>query len=124
MNHVPKEFSDSIVRHAFSNSRTSFKTSRKTKFIVGDQAEDLLLPDKKTVKKAKMQPESILKLIDAMPHPRDRALLAVVASAVPHRRRPRPDLESYAFGHFIVYDTAYEGRLYEGKVKLRIVEQE
>src|SRR5215472_17660792 len=25
--------------------------------------------------------------------------------------------KSYAFDHFIVYDTAYEGQLYEGKVK-------
>ena len=53
-----------------------------------------------------------------MPYPRDRALLAVGCFCGP---RTSEDLgltwKSYAFDHFIVYDTAYEGQLYEGKVK-------
>ena len=118
LNNLAKEFSDSIVRHAFSNVRTILKTARKMKFIVEDPAEDLLVPDTKTVKKPKTQPELILKLIDAMPHPRDRALLAVGCFCGP---RTSEDLgltwKSYAFDHFIVYDTAYQGQLYEGKVK-------
>src|SRR5271166_2888473 len=35
------------------------------------------MPDAQTVQRPKTQPELILKLIDAMPHPRNRALLAV-----------------------------------------------
>lgn len=93
---------DSIVRHAFSNIRTIFKTARKMKFIVEDPAEDLLMPDTRTVKKPRTQPELILKLIDAMPHPRDRALLAVGCFCGP---RTSEDLgltwKSYAFDHFI-----------------------
>ena len=77
LNNLAKEFSNSIVRHAFSNIRTIFKTARKMKFMVEDPVEDLLMPDTKTVKKPKTHPELILKLIDAMPYPRDRALLAV-----------------------------------------------
>jgi integrase len=118
LNNLAKEFSDSIVRHAFSNIRTIFRTARKLKFISEDPAEDLLMPDTQTVKKPKTQPELILNLIDAMPHPRDRALLAVGCFCGP---RTSEDFgltwKSYAFDHFIVYDTAYEGQLYEGKVK-------
>src|SRR5271165_7442714 len=77
LNNLAKEFSDSIVRHAFSNIRTIFRTARKMKFVTEDPAEDLLMPDTQTVERPKTQPELILKLIDAMPHPRNRALLAV-----------------------------------------------
>ena len=44
------------------------------KFATEDPTEDLLMPDTQTVQRPKIQPELILKLIDAMPHPRDRAL--------------------------------------------------
>src|SRR5271165_2157131 len=107
-----------IVRHAFSNIRTIFRTARKMKFVTEYPAEDLLMPDTQTVERPKTQPELILRLIDAMPHPRDRALLAVGCFCGP---RTSENLgltwKSYAFDHFIVYDTAYEGQLYKGKVK-------
>ena len=118
LNNLAKEFSDSIVRHAFSNIRTIFRTARKMKFVTEDPAEDLLMPDTQTVQRPKTQPDLILRLIDAMPHPRDRALLAVGCFCGP---RTSENLgltwKSYAFDHFIVYDTAYEGQLYQGKVK-------
>jgi integrase len=76
------------------------------------------MPDTRTVKKSKIEPEMILDLIENIPHPRDRALLAVGCFCGP---RTSEDLgltwKSYAFDHFVVYDTAYEGALYEGKVK-------
>jgi len=118
LNKLAKEFSDSIVRHAFSNLKAIFRTARKMKFVIEDPAEDLLMPDTRTVKKPKIEPKMILDLIDSVPHPRDRALLAVGCFCGP---RTSEDFgltwKSYAFDHFIVYDTAYEGELYEGKVK-------
>ncbi len=77
LNRLAKEFSDSIVRHAFSNIKSIFRSARKMKFIVEDPAEDLLMPDTRAVKKPKIEPQMILDLIDSIPHPRDRALLAV-----------------------------------------------
>ena len=118
LNKLAKEFSDSIVRHAFSNLKAIFRTARKMKFIVEDPAEEMLMPDTRTVKKPKIAPKMILDLIDGISHPRDRALLAVGCFCGP---RTSEDLgltwKSYAFDHFTVYDTAYEGKLYEGKVK-------
>jgi integrase len=118
LNKLAKEFSDSIVRHAFTNLKAIWRTARKMKFIVEDPAEDLLMPDRRSVKKPKIQPQMILDLIEAIPHPRDRALLAVGCFCGP---RTSEDLgltwKSYAGDHFVIYDTAYEGVLYEGKVK-------
>ncbi len=88
------------------------------KFLAEDPAEDLLMPDTRTVKKPKIEPKMILDLSESIPHPRDRALLAVGCFCGP---RTSEDLgltwKSYAFDHFVVYDIAYEGALYEGKVK-------
>jgi hypothetical protein len=118
LNKLAKDFSDSIVRHAFSNVKAIFRTARKMKFIAEDPAEDLLMQDTRTVKKPKIAPKMILDLIESIPHPRDRALLAVGCFCGP---RTSEDLgltwKSYAVDHFVVYDTAYEGALYEGKVK-------
>jgi len=118
LNKLAKDFSDSIVRHAFSNLKAIFRTARKMKFITEDPAEDLLMPDTRIVKKPKIEPKMILDLIDSIPHPRDRALLAVGCFCGP---RTSENLgltwKSYAGDHFVVYDTAYEGVLYEGKVK-------
>jgi integrase len=118
LNKLAKDFSDSIVRHAFSNMKTIFRTARKMKFISEDPAEDLRMPDTRIVKKPKIEPKMILDLIDSIPHPRDRALLAVGCFCGP---RTSENLgltwKSYAGDHFVVYDTAYEGVLYEGKVK-------
>jgi integrase len=118
LNRLAKEFSDSIVRHAFSNIKSIFRTARKMKFLVEDPAEDLLMPDTRVVKKPKIEPRMILDLIESIPHPRDRALLAVGCFCGP-RTSENFGLtwKSYADDHLIVYDTAYEGALYEGKVK-------
>ena len=118
LNRLAKEFSDSIVRHAFSNIKSIFRTARKLKFIVEDPAEDLLMPDTRVVKKPKVEPRMILDLIESIPHPRDRALLAVGCFCGP-RTSENFGLtwKSYADDHLIVYDTAYEGALCEGKVK-------
>lgn len=118
LNRLAKEFSDSIVRHAFSNVKAIFRTARKMRFIVEDPAEDVLMPDTRTVKKPKIEQKMILDLIENIAHPRDRALLAVGCFC---GTRTSEDFgltwKSYGFDHFIVYDTAYEGTLYEGKVK-------
>jgi integrase len=118
LNRLAKEFSDSIVRHAFSNIKSIFRTARKMKFIVEDPAEDLLMPDTRVVKKPKIEPRMILDLIESIPDPRERALLAVGCFCGP-RTSENFGLtwKSYADDHLIVYDTAYEGALYERKVK-------
>ena len=118
LNKLAKDFSDSIVRHGFSNMKAIFRTARKIKFIAEDPAEELLMPDTRPVKKPRIQPKMILDLIESIPHPRDRALLAVGCFCGP---RTSEDLgltwKSYGGDHLIVYDTAYEGVLFEGKVK-------
>ncbi len=72
----------------------------------------------RVVKKPKIEPRMILDLLESVPHPRDRALLAVGCFCGP-RTSENFGLtwKSYADDHLIVYDTAYEGALYEGKVK-------
>lgn len=76
------------------------------------------MPDTRTVKKPKIDPKMIMALIDNIQHPRDRALL-VVGCFCGTRTSENLGLtwKSYAGDHLIVYDTAYEGALYEGKVK-------
>lgn len=69
LNKLAKEFSDSIVRHAFSNLKAIFRTARKMKFIIEDPAEDLLMPDTRTVKRPKIEPKMILDLIDSIRTP-------------------------------------------------------
>ena len=62
LNRLAEEFS--IVRHAFSNLKAIFRTDRKMKFIAEYLAEDLLMPDTRTVKKPKIEPKMILHLIE------------------------------------------------------------
>jgi len=56
LNRLAKDFSDSIVRHAFSNAKSILRTARKMKFIVEDPAEDLRMPDTRTVKTPRSSP--------------------------------------------------------------------
>lgn len=118
LNKLAQDFSDSIVRHGFSNLKAVFRTARKMKFVTEDPAEDLLMPDTRTIKKPKIEPRMILDLVDSIPHPRDRALLAVGCFCGTRTSEALGlTWKSYAFDHFMVYDTAYEGVLYEGKIK-------
>jgi integrase len=118
LNRLAKDFSDSIVRHAFSNIKVIFRTARKMKFLVEDPAEDLFMPDTRVVEKPKIEPRMILDLIETIPHPRDRALLAVGCFCGPRTSESFGlTWKSYSVDHLIVYDTAYEGELYVGKVK-------
>ena len=118
LNRLAKDFSDSIVRHAFSNIKAIFRTARKMKFLVEDPAEELLMPDTRVGKKPKIEPRMILDLIESIPHPRDRALLAVGCFCGPRTSESFGlTWKSYSVDHLIVYDTAYEGELYVGKVK-------
>jgi integrase len=118
LNRLAEDFSDSIVRHAFSNIKAIFRTARKMKFLVEDPAEDLFMPDTRVVEKPKIEPRMILDLIESIPHPRDRALLAVGCFCGPRTSESFGlTWKSYSVDHLIVYDTAYEGELYVGKVK-------
>jgi integrase len=118
LNRLAQEFSDSIVRHAFSNMKAIFHSARKMKFLTEDPAEDLRMPSTRLVKKPKIEPKMILDLIASIQNPRDRALLAIGCfCGLRTSENFGLTWKSYAYDHFVIYDTAYEGALYEGKVK-------
>lgn len=76
------------------------------------------MPDTRAVKKPRIGQGMIFDLIRSVSHPRDRALLAVGCfCGLRTSENFGLTWKSYARDHLVVYDTAYEGRLFEGKVK-------
>lgn len=120
LNKLAEGYSDAVVRHAFINLRAILNMARKLKFLAENPAEDLDMPETREVARPVISAEHICKLIDGVEDLRNRALLCIgLFCATRASETFGLTWKSYLGDRLLVQSTAFEGVLYEGKVKTR-----
>jgi len=96
------------------------RLARKLKFVQEDPAEELKMPQTKEVKRPTMTAEQIVKLIDAIGDIHDLCLMSVALFCATRTSETLGlTWRSYAGDKLIPLNTAFEGTLYEGRLKTR-----
>ena len=120
LNRLAESYSESIVRHAFVNVRSIMRLARKLKFIQEDPTEELKMPHTKEVRRPTMTTEQISKLINAIEDIHDLCLMSIALFCATRTSETFGfPWKSYAGDKLIPLNTAFEGELYEGRLKTR-----
>jgi len=118
LNKLAEGYSDSIVRHAFTNTRSILHLACKLKFIQDDPAEDLKMPQTKEVERPTMTAEQIVQLIDSIEDVHDLCLMSIALFCATRTSETFGLIwKSYAGNKLVPLGTAYEGHLYPGQLK-------
>jgi len=113
-------YSQSVVRHCFSNIRAIMHLAKKQRFLVDDPGEDVTMPLTNPVEKPVMAQEQILALLGAIEDAHDRCLVYVGIFCGPRASEVLGlQWKSWTGDALIPYGTAYEGKLYKGRLKTR-----
>ena len=116
LNDLAREFSESIVKHAYVNVRSIMRIAQKLKFIAENPGEDTKMPETKAVSRPTMTPEQIVKLIDAISDPHDLCLMSIgLFCATRTSETFGLQWKSYCGDKLIIQGTAYEGKLFRAK---------
>jgi len=92
--------------------------AQKLKFISNNPAEDTRMPETKAVDRPTMTAEQIVQLVNGIEDPHDLCLMSIgLFCATRTSETLGLQWKSYTGETLIIHGTAYEGRLYEGKVK-------
>jgi integrase len=120
LNKLAEIYSESIVRHAFVNIRSIMRLARKLKFLQEDPAEELMMPQTKEVKRPTMTAKQISDLINVIEDIHDLCLMSIALFCATRASETLGlTWRSYAGDRLIPLNTAFEGRLYEGRLKTR-----
>jgi integrase len=118
LNELALQYSESIVKHAYGNIRSIMRSAQKLCFINANPSEDAKMPETKAVNRPTMTAQQIIKLIDAIENPHDLCLMSIgLFCATRTSETLGLQWKSYAGDRLVIHSTAYEGRLYEGKLK-------
>jgi integrase len=120
LNKLAEVYSESIVRHAFVNIRSIMRLARKLKFVQDDTAEELKMPQTKEVRRPTMTAEQIANLIDSIEDVHDLCLMSIALFCATRTSETLGlTWRSYAGDKLFLLNTAFEGQLYEGRLKTR-----
>jgi integrase len=120
LNKLAESYSESIVRHAFVNIRSIMRLAGKLKLLPEDPSEELKMPQTKEVKRPTMTAKQIIDLINAIEDIHDLCLMSIgLFCATRTSETLGLTWKSYAGDRLIPLNTAFEGRLYEGRLKTR-----
>ena len=120
LNKLAERFSESVVRHAFVNLRAILRLARKLKFVQEDPAEELKMPQTKEVKRPVMSAKQISDLLHAIEDIHDLCLMSIALFCATRASETFGlTWKSYAGDKLIPLNTAFEGKLYEGRLKTR-----
>lgn len=118
LNRLAQNYSESIVKHAYVNVRSIMRMAQKLRFISDNPAEDTRMPETKAVDRPTMTAEQIVRLVNAIEEPHDLCLMSIgLFCATRTSETLGLQWKSYTGDSLIIHGTAYEGHLYEGKVK-------
>lgn len=118
LNDLAQNYSESIVKHAYVNIRSIMRMAQKLKFIADNPAEDTRMPETKAVDRPTMTAGQIIQLVNAIEEPHDLCLMSIgLFCATRTSEALGLQWKSYAEDRLVIHSTAYEGHLYEGKVK-------
>ena len=115
-----KGYSQSIVRHSFTNIRAITHMAKKQKFLADDPGEDVTMPQTKTVEKPVLTKEQILALIGAIEDVHDLCLLYIGIFCGPRASEIMGlQWKSWTGDSLLPHGTAYEGQFYAGRLKTK-----
>lgn len=118
LNKLAQTYSDSVVRHAYVNLKSIFKTARKLKFVPENPGEDLVMPDTKTVERPTLTTEQIVALVSAVTDPHDLCLLCIgIFCGTRTSEVLGLQWKSWQGDHLLPFGTAHEGQFFAGKLK-------
>jgi integrase len=120
LNKLAEIYSESIVRHAFVNTRSIMRLARKLKFLPEDPAEELKMPQTKEVKLPTMTAKQISDLINVIEDIHDLCLMSIALFCATRTSETLGlTWRSYNGDRLIPLNTAFEGRLYGRRLKTR-----
>ena len=109
-----------MVHQAYSNVRAILHLARKQKYLVEDPAEDLVLPLTMPVEKPVIEREQILAVLGAVTDLRDFCLLSIGIFSGPRASEVFGlQWKSWTGEALLPKGTAYDGKLYPGRLKTK-----
>jgi hypothetical protein len=86
LNKLALNFSDSVIRHAYTNIRSIFNNAVDLDFIAKSPARRLHMPETRTPDKAVISPAKIMQLLEAISDPLDRCAFAIAVFCSQQRK--------------------------------------
>jgi integrase len=120
LNDLAEHYSHSVVRHSYVNICAISQMAKKLHFLAEDPAEDIRMPQTKPVGKPRMTEEQILALIGGIHDLHDLCLMYIGIFCGPRASKVFGlQWKSWTGAALIPHGTAYEGKLYPGRLKTR-----
>lgn len=120
LNQLAESYCESVVHQAYSNVRAILHLARKQKYLVEDPAEDLVLPLTMPVEKPVIEREQILAVLGAVTDLRDLCLLSIGIFSGPRASEVFGlQWKSWTGEALLPTGTAYDGKLYPGRLKTK-----
>jgi integrase len=120
LNRLAEKYCESVVHQAYSNVRAILHLARKQKFLVEDPAEDVVLPLTLLSEKPVMIREQILLLLGGVEDLRDLCLLSIGIFCGPRASEVFGlRWKSWTGEALLPQGTAYDGKLYPGRLKTK-----
>jgi integrase len=120
LNNLATKYSQSVVRHCYSNIRSITHLAKKLNFLTNDPAEDVTMPQTKPVAKPQMTQKQILALIGGIQDLHDLCLIYVGIFCGPRASEVMGlQWKSWTGATLVPHGTAFEGQFYPGRFKTR-----
>ena len=120
LNNLATKYSQSVVRHCYSNIRSITHMAKKMNFLTSDPAEDVTMPQTKPVEKPQMTQKQILALIGGIQDLHDLCLMYVGIFCGPRASEVMGlQWKSWTGTTLVPHGTAFEGQFYPGRFKTR-----
>jgi integrase len=115
-----RKYSQSVVRHCYSNIRSITHMAKKMNFLTSDPAEDVTMPQTKPVEKPQMTQKQILALIGGIQDLHDLCLMYIGIFCGPRASEVLGlQWKSWTGATLVPHGTAFEGQFYPGRFKTR-----
>ena len=110
LNNLATKYSQSVVRHCYSNIRSITRMAKKMNFLTSDPAEDVTMPQTKPVAKPQMTQEQIIALIGGIQDLHDLCLMYVGIFCGPRASEVMGlQWKSWTGTTLVPHGTAFEG---------------
>jgi integrase len=118
LNKLALNFSDSVVRHAYTNIRSILNNAVDLDFIPKTPARRLHMPETRTPDKSVIPAATIMQLLDAITDPMDRCAFAIAVFCALRTSEVFGLTWGCCQGEYLaIRHTAFEGKMQANKVK-------
>lgn len=118
LNKLALNFSDSVVRHAYTNIRSILNNAVDLDFIAKTPARRLHMPETRTPDKSVIPAATIMQLLDAITDPMDRCAFAIAVFCALRTSEVFGLTWGCCQGEYLaIRHTAFEGKMQANKVK-------